>query len=393
MGLFYPSAEAQLASIDYSGQALLNFVILVGLLIYIFVKNNYGFIKNIFSDALLFVLNAFMLASVFVSMDKTESVKHIIAVLGISLPTIIYFKTRGVDRLFQTLATFVAFLAFINLLYVIILPQYGIMSANHAGRWRGLFEHKNGSGPFFAIGFFIILHQMKITATPRFIFQAVALLISLVFVIMSGSSTGYISFALMVLLYPVMLWMFKRPNPIEKLAVLLLSCSIITLLYVVAGDFILNAMFGLIGRDATLTGRTEIWAPLVDISLDRPLLGYGIGIPQQSTFMELVQSQLTFAPKSAHNSYLDMILGIGYPGMLIFLLFILRTLLKPVMNPAPDKATAGSYAIGISILIVMLVIAVSSSGVFISRSVFWLMTLIGILVLYQAPSIRRVRIN
>ncbi|PZP55837.1 MAG: hypothetical protein DI586_05595 [Micavibrio aeruginosavorus] len=381
IGLFLPSDESMMASIDYTTQTLQNIGLLAGLVFYVLLKNDFSFLKRSISDTLLTVVGLIVIVSLFISIDKRDSIKFLFATGVVSAPTIIYILKYGSEKFLKSLGNFVIVMAIINFLYILVMPQYAIMSGVHAGKWKGLFEHKNASGQFFALGFFIILHQFRYSFSVRSTFQLIALLISFVFVVMSKSATGVVAFAAMLLLYYFSTYMYRLYKPGERIAVFIILIVLSLLMYVLFGPWLEATFFSAIGKDATLTGRTNIWMPLLELSYERPILGYGFGMAQQPEFISQIYSQITFAPKTTHNSYLELILNIGYPATIIFVLYAVKTLVRPLSFPVYNRNIVKLRAMGTSILAVSMIMAMSSGGVFLDRSMWWLFCLTGMLLL------------
>jgi exopolysaccharide production protein ExoQ len=76
-----------------------------------------------------------------------------------------------------------------------------------------------------------------------------------------------------------------------------------------------------VGRDATLTGRTAIWASLLPIAMQRPFLGRGFG------GFWTTSTRTAFATH-AHSGYLEVLLGLGFLGLLIVSIFLLSSCRK-----------------------------------------------------------------
>jgi O-antigen ligase len=113
----------------------------------------------------------------------------------------------------------------------------------------------------------------------------------------------------------------------------LTSRAIIVLISVVLSIVIITAsvMFGaeilaLLGRDTTLTGRTDIWQAVWQSILKRPMLGYGFAgfwIGMKGEAINVIASVLWDVPH-AHNGFLEIMLQLGVIGMAIFILSYLR---------------------------------------------------------------------
>jgi O-antigen ligase len=74
---------------------------------------------------------------------------------------------------------------------------------------------------------------------------------------------------------------------------------------------------GSLGRDQTLTGRTEVWAAVLPAREQHPLLGYGLG-----SFWTDARRNLYDIP-TAHNGYLDIMLELGEVGLGLYAVWLL----------------------------------------------------------------------
>jgi exopolysaccharide production protein ExoQ len=72
-----------------------------------------------------------------------------------------------------------------------------------------------------------------------------------------------------------------------------------------------------LGRDATFTNRTRIWQLAVEYIDFRPWLGYGFGAFWQETSVDAQTfwTSLGFKTPHAHNSWLEVTLGLGVVGL------------------------------------------------------------------------------
>jgi len=76
-----------------------------------------------------------------------------------------------------------------------------------------------------------------------------------------------------------------------------------------------------LGRAENLTGRADIWATLVPYALQKPILGHGLG----GFWTDAIRS---ISSSHAHNGYLDIILNLGFVGLIMFSLFLLSSCRK-----------------------------------------------------------------
>ena len=80
-----------------------------------------------------------------------------------------------------------------------------------------------------------------------------------------------------------------------------------------------DVILGAVGRDATLTGRTEIWAEAVALTVN-PWIGAGFeSFWVGDRLRHMWEAFPVFRPNQAHNGYLQMYLNLGVVGLVLTL--------------------------------------------------------------------------
>ncbi|MEM9400629.1 MAG: O-antigen ligase family protein, partial [Verrucomicrobiota bacterium] len=194
------------------------------------------------------------------------------------------------------------------------------------GAWTGVFTHKNGLGKFMSLTvavFAVLVAAQKVKVSRMYrILTWGGLYLAYGLVILSTSKTSLsISSLSIILLY--LYRIYQNQGNKRRLYLELVSLLFIVTTYIVSSSWevILESM----GRDITLTGRTEIWGSAVLQLLDKnPWLGFGRGTfwAPNSIFARTVGAAVghKYIPPSAHNGYLDLALEIGLIGLAFFLL-------------------------------------------------------------------------
>ncbi|MEP6488210.1 O-antigen ligase family protein [Microcoleus vaginatus GB2-A3] len=106
--------------------------------------------------------------------------------------------------------------------------------------------------------------------------------------------------------------------------------SIIMTVFVV--DNLEDIIVGGLGKDLTLTGRTEFWPQLMDAVNQRPWFGYGYdGFFQQdklgsATPAYFIYTPNGFQPKNPHNGGIGILLAFGWPGLILMMTSLLLNL-------------------------------------------------------------------
>jgi len=125
-------------------------------------------------------------------------------------------------------------------------------------------------------------------------------------VAMSQSRTSWIAGTALILAIPFLRYMRRSHIPMIARVLLVATVGLggIGFLVLQYEDVGLQ----LLGRDATFTGRTDIWAASIAIGMDKPLLGSG--------YRTFYTSGLTNSLRigNGHNSFLDIWLELGTIG-------------------------------------------------------------------------------
>jgi O-antigen ligase len=152
----------------------------------------------------------------------------------------------------------------------------------------------------------------------------------------------------------------------------------------------------MIGKDPTLTGRTEIWAYVIqDISM-KPWLGWGYYVfwLQTNPYSVEISDVVHWTVPNAHNGLLEFLLDVGVFGTALFAFILIRTIVLAVRClRTPERALAIST---ISCCVGILLIGVSES-VLLTSTQSWtpVLFITGLLcerALYVAKGLRRYRV-
>jgi exopolysaccharide production protein ExoQ len=113
------------------------------------------------------------------------------------------------------------------------------------------------------------------------------------------------------------------------------------------------AFSSVLGRDQTLTGRTDVWAEVMPARDRQPLLGYGFG-----SFWTDARRELYDIP-TAHNGYLDVLLEVGEVGLVFYTAWLLSCTRQLHRALLLDHAWA---SFGICLLLMSLIYNITESA-------------------------------
>lgn len=206
------------------------------------------------------------------------------------------------------------------------VPSIGVMTELFPGAWRGLWMEKNALGGLMALGFCLLSAAALLNPQRARLWWPFAGL-ALVLVLMSTSKTSLAS--LMVGGAALVFVLIARRSPAAGAAITWTGVTGVVLL----GGFVLVAsdvFFALLGKDATLTGRTEIWSAAMRQIEQRPWTGYGYAAVWDNKSgwgpFAWITKDAGFQAHHAHNSWIEQWLGLGIIGLAAWGLFYLQTL-------------------------------------------------------------------
>jgi hypothetical protein len=187
---------------------------------------------------------------------------------------------------------------------------YAINIIPHYGDWRGIFQHKNEFGAFVLILWVITIFGREWLLVGR-LARTVVLLLCAAALIGSGAKTDSLlavaTWAVYVVNYTVLQ---KVRLLIGFLALLVALCALLAFLNQPQQTFDPQG-------EVTLTGRTQLWAGALPISLETPL-GFGLGTSGgERVLTAMVASSGWHDVRSPHSSYIQMALDVGWPATIL----------------------------------------------------------------------------
>lgn len=203
---------------------------------------------------------------------------------------------------------------------VAIHSEGDALEPEHAGAWRGLFDHKNIAGAMMAV--FLMIGIYVAGARSLALGLTIAGLAA-VFLFSTGSKTSMALGPAVLVLTSVAAWF--RSTLVRALLILgpLLIALSMTVGTVLSPT--LKTVLDGISPGQTFTGRTEIWDFAIDRIWERLYTGHGLeGFwgSDRVRFAEIDEGQTGIAQGMvhAHNSYVDAIVSMGLPGFAIVIL-------------------------------------------------------------------------
>jgi O-antigen ligase len=262
----------------------------------------------------ILVLCILPMVSTLWSIDPGLSLRRGLAVLMTGVFGLWLASRYSWSDLVQLLSLVFGILAFGSLVAAIVFPGFGVDQDVHAGAWKGLWWEKNTLGAVFAFSSLSAACAAWLSKNPfeKLGFAALCLL-SIGLVLMSTSRTALLA-CMICLLGVAAIWIARRGFGFASLVFLvgMIVVSTIGFVLIIGPGIVLE----MLGRDPTLTGRTDIWEGSIAVIADKPLTGYGFGafwaVENGPVFW--LRQVTQWSVPTAHNAWLETALALGIPA-------------------------------------------------------------------------------
>jgi O-antigen ligase len=227
---------------------------------------------------------------------------------------------------------------FVNIPLSIILIKYfrSIGTAwDEFGReiWHGATPQKNVLGGVVMVGAVYFLFEMLRNYRNKKVVVYVAYFLMAAWLLKGSASyrsnTSIMGFVIGAALLSVLMILKPRIVFIRRYlaaAAIILACmfAAFQVFQAATGVSFVTAGIEASGRDATLTGRTDLWNDLLAIASRHPIIGVGYGAFWIGNTHNLWSTHI-WGPTQGHNGYLDVYLEIGVLGVLLLVCVIVAS--------------------------------------------------------------------
>lgn len=288
-------------------------------------------LRTLLRQPLLILILWVVAASTLWSIDPGMTLRRVVALVFTTLAGVILAARWRWAGIAEIMATAIAITAVGSLIAGAAVPSFGRMQTLFPGAWRGLWVEKNDLGNMMTIGF-MACAAAALLAPRRAKLWLPAAGLCLLLVLLSQSKTSLVS-CLLGACGLALVWVMRR-GPAGK--VVGTYGAVVGLLLVGFVVFAAsNVVLAALGKDATLTGRTQIWSAVMRRIQDRPWFGYGYGAVWDDTSpwapLAWIVKQAGFRPYHAHNSWLEQWLGMGILGLGAWALYFMATCTRAVV--------------------------------------------------------------
>lgn len=235
-----------------------------------------------------------------------------VAVLLMTIAAILTRRVMSRQAILLVLAIAFRIVLALSVLVAVAVPSVGLVNENYqTGALKGLFGHRNllAFMALIALATFVALRRKR--SRRATVFDG---LLAVGCLLAAQSQTVLVAAAGSGLFVLVVRWVRRFSGFSRVLIGTAATTTIFTLVYLATFSFA-DIVSGL-GRDSTLTGRTDVWPAVLEQISDRPLLGLGWngawrdGLPDT----ERMWRAAGFKMYHSHDGYLDVMLQLGVVG-------------------------------------------------------------------------------
>jgi exopolysaccharide production protein ExoQ len=255
------------------------------------------------------------IASTFWSQDASLTLRSSTVLLA-SIAFAVYFGSwYTIQEQLRLLAWACYAMLVLSFACAIFLPRYGLEQENYLGAWRGVFSQKNNLAQLASAAVLVFCFARPISRAARFFWISSAFILLL----LSKSATGLLICSALLITLP--LYRLRRA-PATIVIPVLCGVGLALMTAGVLATTHSEELFKLIDRSPDLTGRVDLWRPVLFSISKRPWLGYGYSAFWRGLDGESgdVLKEAGWIAGYAHNGFLDITLYLGIIGLATFVI-------------------------------------------------------------------------
>lgn len=321
-------------------------------------------------NACVFVVYILIGSSILWADFPYVSFKRWIRILGSIVMALLILSEQNPFQALESVFRRVSYILLpFSLLLIKYFPNLGVEYDAWTGTplWVGVSTQKNGLGQICTL-----LSSVLIWATLQkwrngeiFIRKshtyADVFIICLAFFLLRGIGGAYSATSIALLVITIAVLMLINQQESIRTGLIANHLKSLMVIFIITVIFVMETMLpnvsSLLGRDETLTGRTQFWNGVLKVAYRHPFLGVGFG----SYWGVGDESSSLFTLSQAHNGYLGVFLELGIFGLVLLLAFLLSFCRKVQVEL---KRSFDLGVLGVCFLVIVILYNISESSFF-----------------------------
>lgn len=285
-------------------------------------------------------------------------------------------------QIIEIIAVALGITGLISTYYGIVDPSVATL-AGEGNSWRGVYDTKNTFARAMVLGAASFLLLSQEPRRWRWLAWAGVGLCS-VMVLLSRSATGLVVLCALVILVKFVRTLRIRTIVLVPLLIVLGIGLVVAVAWLQMNP---DVAVGPLGKDRTLTGRTDLWAVALTMIEQRPWLGYGYsafwrdGAPGPAAAF---WAAVGWRTPHSHNGFIDLALDLGLVGLLVFLVGLVTATIKALRRARTGRTID---AVAPLVLVTYTVLYnLSESSLFKHNTLYWVVYVVAVAGAYGAGS-------
>ncbi|MBB2971364.1 O-antigen ligase [Mesorhizobium sp. RMAD-H1] len=267
--------------------------------------------------------------------------------------------SRTIDT--RTFASGISLGVGLVLLYSLAFGQYHYDALDGSYSFVGAFSSKNQLGFFASLGLYFVFASFFVLRTSL-LWRCIALPLGVLsgYCMVASSSATSIIATLATFMVVVTVGLVLKFSPRNRRAFFIIGLVIAIAIAIVALNAgVVGMILGAFGKDTTLTGRTYLWDQGLRAAHEAPILGVGYYAYWVQGFSEAERlwDEFYIASRGGfhfHNTYIEVLVELGYVGLVLISLIMLRVLFGYLRRLLTESYTPQAHLMfGIAILLLI----------------------------------------
>jgi exopolysaccharide production protein ExoQ len=307
-------------------------------------------------SAVLLAFVFLMVLSTLWSVNPAITLKNSVELVGTTLVAYYLVVRYPLPRLLDLFGLGFGTIGMLSLLVIAFAPGHGRMDWG-SGAWSGLFQEKNNLGLAMMLAIITLAVSLSAGSRRRRLLAVATLCLCIGLLAGSRSATASTAGIVAIALgFGAWFWYSHRSGAFGRFAVVAIGAVTVSsgLLFGFRPDAALEAL----GRNGTLSGRTDFWPYLIQAIGDRPLLGYGYNAffqsPEGRDYLSFyVVEAGGWTPYHAHDSFLQIGLDAGFVGLALLVALLLVALVRGLRYLAAERGVTAVWPLMIVLYLVL----------------------------------------
>jgi exopolysaccharide production protein ExoQ len=325
--------------------------------------------ETIRSNKLLIGLVLLTFFSTAWSADPGLTLRRSIALLATTLFGVDFAVRYSLRDQLRLLAIALGSVVLLSVIVQVFFPgQIPTVDLLYPDAWVGLFGQKNEFGRIVVLATLVVLTAVR-KSVGGIIITVLALGTSLGLIIAAQSMTSFVALAGMILVMqfaPTLRWSAGIRRAVQVFGTVIALPSLYALIH------FRDSVTGLMGRNASLTGRVKIWGlSLASIAL-KPILGYGYSAfwPASAEAMR-IDVAMNWTVPHAHDAYIELALELGLVGLGLYVGAYLVAMKRAAVYMRMERGNSAKWPL--VYLCFVLLYSFTENYVLAPNTIFWML--------------------